>query len=247
MNRVLCEYPGKKIYQGFKPAKQEIETQRLELSEEYMNYGGNKKYLSKILNPDYPIVLCLVDNKGVKRNFSEIEALLCAQISRELYDNLQNRHNGKNTVFWKKNLAIVSPHHTHIRRIKNELSKIFNDEEEKEFFVDTVDKMQGQEADAIIVSYGVTDSQIAFKEKEFIYNRNRLNVSITRARSKLIIILSKELLDIDRRLMDDMELKYHIDFMREYVEYLKGNSENEKEKNRILEGDDFILYGISFN
>ena len=144
-------------------------------------------------------------------------------------------------------MAIVSPHHTHIRRIKNELSKIFNDEEEKEFFVDTVDKMQGQEADAIIVSYGVTDSQIAFKEKEFIYNRNRLNVSITRARSKLIIILSKELLDIDRRLMDDMELKYHIDFMREYVEYLKGNSENEKEKNRILEEDDFILYGISFN
>ena len=130
-----------------------------------------------------------------------------------------------------------------IRNIKDIIDDVFKDIQDKNFFVDTVDKMQGQEADTIIVSYGVTDPKIAFKEKEFIYNRNRLNVSITRARSKLIVLLSKELLNIDRRLIDDEELKKHVDFIVKYVEYLKGNSEN----NKILERDDFTLYGIPFN
>lgn len=205
-----------------------------------------ESYLFEILNPDYPIVLCLVDNEGVKRNCSEKEAQLCAEVSEILCKNISN----KSESFWGENLAIVSPHHSHIKLIKNKLSGVFKDKQEKQvtnYFVDTVDKMQGQEADVVIVSYGVTDSQIAFKEKDFIYNRNRLNVSITRARSKLIVLLSKELLDIDRRLMDDMELKEHIDFMIEYIEYLKGNSKSEKEKNKILETKGFTLYRIPFN
>ena len=55
--------------------------------------------------------------------------------------------------------------------------------------VDTVDKMQGQEADAVIVSYGVSDPEFALQEAEFIYGLNRLNVAITRARSKCIVCL----------------------------------------------------------
>lgn len=243
MNRVLCEYPEKKIYTSFKPATDEIANQKLELSNKSMDYANDESYLFKILNPDYPIILCLVDNEGVKRNCSEIEAKLCAEISRGLYDNLNNCNNGEDNKFWEKNLAIVSPHHSHIKLIKSKLLEVFKDIQDKIFFVDTVDKMQGQEADTIIVSYGVTDPKIAFKEKEFIYNRNRLNVSITRARSKLIVLLSKELLNIDRRLIDDEELKKHVDFIVKYVEYLKGNSEN----NKILERDDFTLYGIPFN
>ena len=45
-----------------------------------------------------------------------------------------------------------------------------------------MDKMQGQEADAVIVSYGVADPEFALREAEFIYGLNRLNVAITRAR-----------------------------------------------------------------
>ena len=35
--------------------------------------------------------------------------------------------------------------------------------------------------------------------------------------------------------------------IKEYIEYLKGNSKSEKEKNKILERKDFTLYGIPFN
>ena len=45
-------------------------------------------------------------------------------------------------------------------------------------FVDTVDKMQGQEADTVLVSYGVADPEFALREAEFIYGLNRLNVAV---------------------------------------------------------------------
>lgn len=45
-------------------------------------------------------------------------------------------------------------------------------------FVDTVEKMQGQECDAVCVSYGVADVEFALMEREFIYSLNRLNVAI---------------------------------------------------------------------
>ena len=43
--------------------------------------------------------------------------------------------------------------------------------------------MQGQEAEAVVISYGVSDPEYALREAEFIYSLNRLNVSITRART----------------------------------------------------------------
>ena len=39
--------------------------------------------------------------------------------------------------------------------------------------------MQGQEADAVLVSYGVCDPEYALQEAAFIYGLNRLNVAIT--------------------------------------------------------------------
>jgi len=61
-----------------------------------------------------------------------------------------------------------------------------------------VDKMQGQECEAVIVSYGVSDVEYAMNEKEFIYSLNRLNVAITRARSKTIVFLPRPLLEAER-------------------------------------------------
>ena len=57
------------------------------------------------------------------------------------------------------------------------------------------DGTERQERDAGIVSYGVSDVEHALREKEFIYQLNRLNVSTARARSKTIVFLSRRLLE----------------------------------------------------
>jgi superfamily I DNA and/or RNA helicase len=61
--------------------------------------------------------------------------------------------------------------------------------------VDTVDKLQGQERDAIVVSYGVADAAYASAEGEFLFSRRRFNVAATRARTKLVVLCAHSLLD----------------------------------------------------
>ena len=81
-------------------------------------------------------------------------------------------------------------------------------------FADTVDKMQGQEADAVIVSYGVADPEFALQEAEFIYGLNRLNVAITRARSKCVLCLPRPLLDASPQVLDVEQAAAGLSFMR---------------------------------
>ena len=81
--------------------------------------------------------------------------------------------------------------------------------------VDTVDKMQGREADAVIVSYGVSDPEFAAEEAEFIYGLNRLNVAVTRARAKCIVCLPRPLLDAPPQVLDLPEAARGLAFMRE--------------------------------
>ena len=108
---------------------------------------------------------------------------------------------GDDQTFWRDRLFIVSPHHVQIRAIRRELA------ERRQWhcapFVDTVDKMQGQEADCVVISYGVADVETALRENEFIYSLNRMNVALTRGRAKTIVLLSRQLLDPPVTVLDD--------------------------------------------
>ncbi|MBL7212778.1 MAG: hypothetical protein ISS61_10405 [Desulfobacteraceae bacterium] len=59
--------------------------------------------------------------------------------------------------------------------------------------LDTVERIQGQERDAVIVSLTASDEEHIKMEKDFLMMPNRMNVSFTRPRSKLIVVGSKRL------------------------------------------------------
>lgn len=218
MNEVISDYPSNELYEGKLNPVNDVKNLTV-------NFGNNfnlkeDDYLSNILDPNYPITLCLIKN-NIPDSKNQKEATLVGDLCNEIYNLLEEKEN-INTD--KKFLSVISPHNEHINLIKRTLKN--KNSELENIFVNTVDKMQGQESDIVIVSYGVTDSLFAFKEKEFIYNYNRLNVCITRAKKKLILIISEELLDIDYRLVDDNNLKEHIEFIDGYIKYIKDNSKN---------------------
>jgi hypothetical protein len=74
--------------------------------------------------------------------------------------------------------------------------------------------MQGQEADAVITSYGVADADYALAERDFIYSANRLNVAITRARAKTIVFLSRALLEPPIAALERDEVADGVAFMQ---------------------------------
>ena len=84
--------------------------------------------------------------------------------------------------------------------------------------VDTVERMQGNERELILVSYAVADREYVEREAEFLLNPNRFNVSITRPRSKLIVFVSDDILrtvPADEQVMtESMAIKGYPDHFR---------------------------------
>ena len=63
--------------------------------------------------------------------------------------------------------------------------------------VNTVEKMQGREADFVIVCYGYLDPQVfnSVGHVSFLFSFHRLNVAVSRAKSKVVFIASDSVLN----------------------------------------------------
>ena len=66
---------------------------------------------------------------------------------------------------------------------------------------------------------GVSYVEFALAEKEFIYSRNRLNVSITRARGKTVLLVSRALLEPPIQALDDDDVADGIAYMQGLVHW----------------------------
>jgi hypothetical protein len=82
---------------------------------------------------------------------------------------------------------VVAPHHSQIADLqlllRHDQPTLAN-----ELRVETVEKMQGQEADLVFICYGLLDPSPG--EAGFLYNQARLNVTVTRARKKCVLLVS---------------------------------------------------------
>ena len=99
--------------------------------------------------------------------------------------------------------------------------------------------MQGQETDVVIVSYGVSDPEQATSEGEFIFSKNRLNVSITRARKKTILIVSNYLFEPIIELFEKEELAEGLSFMLGMKHFMQLNSQVMRKQ--LLENSNIVI------
>ena len=156
------------------------------------------KYHSQILNSDSHLLI--LHNVFDAQGRSPFEAKLVAEL---VFDLLRNGVN-------LKDIGIMSPYRAQVREIKKEIKKIipksiFNPFET--LFVDTVDSMQGQERNYIIYSMSNSHPLESMRRLDFFYSPNRLNVAITRAIKKCIVIANYKVFDII-----DEELKRHKEY-----------------------------------
>lgn len=61
--------------------------------------------------------------------------------------------------------------------------------------VDTVERVQGLTVELVIISMCTTDPEYASETASFIFSPNRLNVAVSRARTKVVIFASESILD----------------------------------------------------
>jgi superfamily I DNA and/or RNA helicase len=72
--------------------------------------------------------------------------------------------------------------------------------------VGTVDKFQGQEAAVVFYSMATSSAQDVPRNVEFLFERNRFNVAISRARAASVLVCSPRLLDLRCRTPEEMAL-----------------------------------------
>lgn len=124
-----------------------------------------------------------------------------------------------------KDIGILTPYRAQVREIKKSLNKVMagkNNADAKCLFIDTVDRMQGQERDYIIYSMSNSHPLESKRRLDFFYSPNRLNVAITRGIKKCIVIANYKVFDIiDEELVDladFAQLKPSLDIFKKYFE-----------------------------
>ena len=128
--------------------------------------------------------------------FEVVKSLMKQLIGVEFDDN------GKKRKLTANDFLIISPYNTQVNLLISKLEE----EKIKNPRVGTIDKFQGQEAPIAIISMTSSDSDSLPRNKEFFFNRNRLNVAISRAQVASIILFNPNLLDSSPKNLEQIKL-----------------------------------------
>jgi predicted flap endonuclease-1-like 5' DNA nuclease len=194
MNAALVEYPRDLFYPGLVSMTPD---RIIRLAGAAPEEAGDDALLRELfLAPEDAVVLCVYDGvRATARN--PFEAGLAARLVNLARRSLLDPETGdlySPQRFVADAFAVLSPHRAQNSAILAEMARLGLAAEERPI-VDTVERMQGNEREMIVVSYGVADREYAESEAEFLLDANRFNVSVTRARAKLVVLVSQAVLD----------------------------------------------------
>jgi DNA replication ATP-dependent helicase Dna2 len=175
----LAAWPSAQFYAGRLTPAPEAAARR-------MIYARPPARHAAILDPQRPRVFVELGHRGATTR-SDPEADLAAALIAELIA----------CGVSPSEIGVVTPYRAQARAIRAKLRAALPDDPERRraVVIDTVERMQGQERDLVIVSLTTSNPLFASELAEFVFQPERLNVAITRPRRKLIILGSRHLLD----------------------------------------------------
>lgn len=172
MNNEITECVSKAFYEpyGIRLVSSEMS------SENRLEYHGNSESLQWI-NIE-------TESGYLEENPEEAECV--SNIVKELL-SIGLNHN---------DIAVVTPFRKQVSLIKSMTRNIVAEDDMP--LIDTVERLQGQDVDCVIISFVKTSAS----NVDFIFNPNRLNVMISRAKRKVFIITSNEVGESLKKLID---------------------------------------------
>jgi DNA replication ATP-dependent helicase Dna2 len=175
MNDGINAFPSRVFYDG------RLAPEALTASRRFSPVPGGP--YDALFDAERPAILALVDHEG-SRSRSVPEARAVAGI---VLDRILRQHGNPNEI------AVVSPFRAQLRLIRTLIKRGLDAAGVAGPLpvIDTVERIQGQEREMVIVSLVASDPDyLAGEAAEFFYSGNRLNVTLTRARTKLIVVAS---------------------------------------------------------
>jgi DNA replication ATP-dependent helicase Dna2 len=170
MNRWLTDWPSRTFYSGKLVATGANRERQLTLA-------SYPSCFASVFQADANAVFIPVRD-ATARNRSQPDAALAAELCQTALAG----------GLLPTQIGVVTPYRSQGRAIRKELARRLGYEEARQIVADTVERMQGQERELVILSLTSGDKVFLAAVAEFFFQPERLNVSITRAKTKLIVI-----------------------------------------------------------
>ncbi|EIJ77001.1 MAG: uncharacterized protein C75L2_00630004 [Leptospirillum sp. Group II 'C75'] len=186
MHSDVCQFISDVVYEGRLLPEPSNQNQRILLRDN----------AHPVLSPT-GIRFVPVEHSGCSQK-SEIEGALLHDIYLSLLEQSYGDRNGQIHRMTPENILVVTPYNVQVNYLKSILPSGTR--------VGTVDKFQGQEAEAVLISMVTSSGEELPRNIEFLYSRNRLNVAISRARCLAVILASPKLLEVRCNSIEQMRL-----------------------------------------
>ncbi len=151
---------------------------------------SDEPFVRAVLNPNYPLVVLLHDEAG-SQTHNQFEEKLVGPVLEAMHRAGLDATDG---------LGVVVPHRAQRaalqQRYPDELTELGPDGNIIRKAVDTVERYQGDERLAIMVSATESDRDYLLMAGDFLYDPCRLTVAISRAKQKMILVASRSVFSL---------------------------------------------------
>tara|TARA_B100000609_G_scaffold199638_1_gene205303 strand:+ start:5724 stop:10418 length:4695 start_codon:yes stop_codon:yes gene_type:complete len=181
------------------------------------------------------VVSTLIHGRQWDTALSPFEAKLTADVVLAFFAQMGVDSDERERQFWQEDVGVVSPHNAHGRLIVREIAeRLLSGVGARTYLPETelmeclsttvysVEKFQGSDRRLIVGSVGVSSVDRLAAEEGFLYDMSRLNVLISRAKHKMLLICSQQYLDYVPRDRDVMTVAARV---REYAYDLCNESQ----------------------
>ncbi len=189
MNEHVCAVPGSMWYKSeLRPATSKVKDARLTI-----NHKNIAVLPRKLLDPSESVKFVNVpldSSAGPRTNLKEAQ-IVC--------DVIRGLARGGFSLERKDSVAVICPRRAQVELVRRSLENLFAkdqflDADSQKMLLDsvsTVDRFQGSQSDVVLVSLGCP----IFSVSSHLADEKRLNVAMSRARHKLILLGNREALN----------------------------------------------------
>jgi DNA replication ATP-dependent helicase Dna2 len=140
--------------------------------------SSESQLIKQALSPEFSLVWLQVPTRNCMQ-FNHEEALIVAEIVASCID----------AGLSHQEIAVVTPFRRQVMHIRNLIASKLDDGQALPI-VDTVERVQGMTVETVVVSLCASEIDYVSAIADFLFSPNRLNVAVSRARTKAIVIAS---------------------------------------------------------
>ena len=174
MHSKVNQFISDAIYEGKLKSDANTDRQCVTVSE---NYNG-------LLNKEAGLVFIPVEHEGNAQGSDE-EVIAIQKAVNELLGRTYTDQTGQSRHITLDDMLFVAPYNLQVTKLKAVLGE--------QAQVGSVDKFQGQEAPIVFFSMCASDASESPRGMDFLFDKNRLNVAISRAQALAIVVANPKL------------------------------------------------------